>query len=137
MSHLRLAIYSLAVSMSYGALAAPPSTTDIELARQLVGTWRGVEVRPNAEVRGTTTLKPNHTFKLEVHVSQLGQAASKVEAEGSWSVEHGFVVQTIATSNNAALAPPGSVTRDRIVALGARALELESENGRRLFRHRE
>jgi hypothetical protein len=118
-------------------LAFAEPAADAKAREAMLGVWVGTEVRPGAEVKGTTELKQDGTFELSAIVKRNGNAPLLVQAGGVWKVEDGYMVQVIARTTNEALAPVGLVTRDKIVGVSGTELQLRSEEGRPLLRIRQ
>ena len=119
------------------SLGACAEQSDFELQRNVIGTWTEVETRPGVKVGGTDTYRSDGQFVVVAHVKKDGAAPFDLQASGEWRIDKGMLVTVITKTDNPTLAPVGDVSRDKIVNITARTLELESKGGRRLFRERQ
>lgn len=103
--------------------------SDAENAKLLVGTWVGVHDENDFVKESQYTYFADGNF-TSYAVFASPESDSKVEVDGAWKVENGFLIETISKSSDPEYPKVGDTFRDKIITLTEHAFHYESQSGR-------
>jgi len=106
---------------------APISSADDETLRKLAGAWAGeFNYASGSHVDVLTTVAPSGGYVSRLSMPGRTQGPRLIEQQGTWRVEHGFIIETV-TSDSQTNAPVPYTNRMRLVRVDDRELALEVE----------
>ena len=106
-----------------------PRLSDQEITKRLIGEWVAEEEGAQGlKIRAVTRYAADGKLSGEAVISK-GEKSVKINAEGQWKIENGFLIETVEKSN-APFIKPGQVTKDEILSINDTMYTYKTEQGK-------
>ena len=100
---------------------------DIEITKLLVGNWDFRSVSSTVK-EGTFTFRADGTFSSH-GLFHVGPREFRIDAEGTWQVKNGLLVEKLTKCSDPTTIPVGQITRDKVLSITTKKFRFEMEGG--------